>query len=141
MALSEASSPVLASWLATALGADEARIATLERLGGGAIQENWALDVELMGGSRAGHHALVLRTDAPTRVAVSWNRIQEYRILEAAHGWGHAMQLGELGPQAVRQLVTAGQHERVAHQPEAARLALGPAHQVEGLANHRRVVA
>ena len=85
MALSEADGPALASWLATATGADEARIARLERLGGGAIQENWALDVDLVGGRRAGRHALVLRTDAPTRVAVSWNRAQEYRILEVAH--------------------------------------------------------
>ena len=75
--------------------------------------------------------------DTRQRRGAFWHRDE----VEAAHGWGHAMQLGELGPQAVRQLVTAGQHERVAHQPEAARLALGPAHQVEGLANHRRVVA
>ena len=79
MALSEADGPALASWLATATGADEARINRLERLSGGAIQENWALDVELVGGRRPGPHALVLRTDAPTRVAVSWSRAQEYR--------------------------------------------------------------
>ena len=88
MALSETSGPVLASWLATATGADEARIATLERLGGGAIQENWALDVDLVGGRRPGRHALVLRTDAPTRVAVSWSRAQEYRILTVAYQAG-----------------------------------------------------
>ena len=85
MPLTEESGPALAAWLAGATGAREARVLSLGRMEGGAIQENWALDVELVGGPRAGHHALVLRTDAPTRVAVSWNRIQEYRILESAH--------------------------------------------------------
>ena len=88
MPLSEESGPALAAWLAGATGAREARVLSLERLGGGAIQENWALDVELMGGRRAGEHALVLRTDAPTRVAVSWSRAQEYRLLETAHHAG-----------------------------------------------------
>lgn len=84
----EESGPALAEWLTGATGARAARIVRLERLGGGAIQENWALDVELDGGRRSGAHALVLRTDAPTSVAVSWSRIQEYRILEVAHRAG-----------------------------------------------------
>ena len=45
----------LASWLAAALGAAAVRVLGSERLlGGGAIQENWALDLELEGGPRDG---------------------------------------------------------------------------------------
>src|SRR5215213_1301334 len=88
MGLTDESGPALARWLAATTGAREAKVVHLERLKGGAIQENWALDVELAGGSRAGSHALVLRTDAPSSVAVSWNRSQEYRILVVAHEAG-----------------------------------------------------
>jgi aminoglycoside phosphotransferase (APT) family kinase protein len=61
-----------------------------ERLGGGAIQENLGLEVDVEGGPRHGRHALVLRTDAPSGIPVSWNRPQEFRILEAAFGAGVA---------------------------------------------------
>lgn len=81
MALSEVA---LASWLPSALAGSSVKIEHLEILGGGAIQENWALDVSVDGT----RHELVLRTDAPTRVAVSWGRIEEYRILQAAHRAG-----------------------------------------------------
>ena len=74
----------LLAWLPQAVGARDVVIVRLERLGGGAIQENWALDV-LLDGSR---RELVLRTDGATGVAVSWSRAQEFRILKAAHGAG-----------------------------------------------------
>ena len=54
----------LADFIAGAAGADEVAIAGEERLAGGAIQENRALDVEIKGGALAGTHALVLRTEA-----------------------------------------------------------------------------
>jgi aminoglycoside phosphotransferase (APT) family kinase protein len=63
-------------------------ITRLERLGGGAIQENWALDARCRGGRLDGWQELVLRTDAATRVAASWSRAQEFRILETAHRAG-----------------------------------------------------
>lgn len=80
----------LEAWLAPALAAREARILGSERLSGGAIQENLALELEVAGGPRAGRHALVLRTDAPSSVPVSWNRPQEFRILGAAFDAGVA---------------------------------------------------
>ena len=52
----------MAAWLAAATGAAAATVTRMERLGGGAIQENWALDVECRGG-RSRPHALVLRTE------------------------------------------------------------------------------
>jgi aminoglycoside phosphotransferase (APT) family kinase protein len=77
----------LADWLGDAFGAPAA-IERCRRLGGGAIQENWALDVELSGGHRAGRHAWVLRTSSPSGVAVSWSRPQEFAILATAHAAG-----------------------------------------------------
>ncbi len=58
------------------------------KLGGGAIQENWALNVEIADGSHRGRHGLVLRTDAATGVAESQTRAQEFALLKVAHGTG-----------------------------------------------------
>jgi aminoglycoside phosphotransferase (APT) family kinase protein len=90
VALSAEATPRLEAWLAPALGARAARVLGSERLGGGAIQENLGLELEVEGGPRQGRHALVLRTDAPSGIPVSWNRPQEFRILEAAFGAGVA---------------------------------------------------
>ncbi len=73
----------LGPWLARTLGG-AVTITGLERLGGGAIQENWALDVEVDGTPRA----WVLRTDAASGVAMSWGKVEEYRILEVVHAAG-----------------------------------------------------
>lgn len=88
MESSESDRSVLAAWLAQATDAATAEVTRMARLGGGAIQENWALDVVCRGGRLDGPHALVLRTDAASRVAVSWDRVQEYRILEVAFAAG-----------------------------------------------------
>ena len=85
---SDTTRSALAGWIADATGAAVARIERMVLLGGGAIQENWALDVRCEGGLLDGAHALVLRTDAPSRVAVSWSREQEYAILKTAFGAG-----------------------------------------------------
>ncbi len=84
----KAGAPALAQFLARALGGDAAQITRFEKLGGGAIQENWALDVVLAGGPRAGHHALVLRTDAASRVASSHTRAEEFALLTVAWAAG-----------------------------------------------------
>ena len=60
------------------------RILEARPLQGGAIQENWLVTAEI-GGEAA---PLVLRTDAPTGLAVSHGRAQEFAILTAAHGAG-----------------------------------------------------
>ncbi|HSE79595.1 MAG TPA: phosphotransferase family protein [Alphaproteobacteria bacterium] len=78
----------LGPWLARALAAKACRIERWAKLGGGAIQENWAIDVTIEGGPRAGALALVLRTDAPSGVAASHSRVHEYALLAAAHGAG-----------------------------------------------------
>ena len=78
----------LEPWLARALTAKSCRIDRWSKLGGGAIQENWAIDVTIEGGPRAGRMALVLRTDAPSGVAASHSRVDEYALLIAAHAAG-----------------------------------------------------
>lgn len=54
-------------------------------MSGGAVQENWALDVEITGGARAGSQQWVLRTDAAARVEASLKRSEEFEILQVAH--------------------------------------------------------
>ena len=74
----------LAAFIAVASGAGSVRIDRYERLGGGAIQENVALDVCIDGRE----HALVLRKDAPSRLAVSRTRAEEFALLCAAFAAG-----------------------------------------------------
>jgi len=81
------------SFVRDAARADWARITRLERLSGGAIQENWALDMEVGGGAHAGPQRWVLRTDAAAKVGASLKRSEEFQILRAAHAAGlHAPQ-------------------------------------------------
>lgn len=60
-------------------------------LGGGAIQENHALDVAIEDGPMRGRHAWVLRTDAPSGVAASRSRAEEFALLKAAFEAGVAV--------------------------------------------------
>lgn len=71
----------LAAFIARAAGVRNTTILALERLTGGAVQENWALDVELDGEPRR----WVLRTDARAAVRESLTRAQEFAVLRFAH--------------------------------------------------------
>lgn len=88
MTMSDELVPPLADWLVAEFGAKDITIERMERLGGGAIQENWLLDFVCRGGRLDGRHEMVLRTDAASHVPVSWSRKQEFRILQAAFGAG-----------------------------------------------------
>ncbi|NGM22123.1 phosphotransferase family protein [Roseomonas stagni] len=74
----------LCGWLRRATGDEALRITALTRLSGGAIQQNWALDVETAEGARR----WVLRTDAPAVLAVSLPRAAEFALLRAAREAG-----------------------------------------------------
>jgi aminoglycoside phosphotransferase (APT) family kinase protein len=74
----------VAAFVRRAARAKAAMVERLERLGGGAIQESWALDVVIEGGSQPGRHELVLRTSSPSTIAVSWDRPEEFRIHQVA---------------------------------------------------------
>lgn len=77
-------------WLARQSGG-RAQVRDLKQLSGGAIQENWALMLDLEGGDWPGSHDLVLRKDAPSNVAVSHGRAEEFMILKHAHDAGVAV--------------------------------------------------
>lgn len=84
----EAARPRLARFLAASAGAAHADIRTVEKLSGGAIQDNYGLDIDLEGGAMAGRHALVLRTDAPSVIAESHGRAEEFALLKVAQDTG-----------------------------------------------------
>jgi aminoglycoside phosphotransferase (APT) family kinase protein len=83
-----AQAEAVAAFIAKAAGATSAKVAILSRLGGGAIQENWALDIDLAEGPQAGRVEAVLRSDAVSGIAESWPRAKEYALIAAAHAAG-----------------------------------------------------
>jgi aminoglycoside phosphotransferase (APT) family kinase protein len=80
-------SHALAAWLSQAIGAP-VRVVAANLLGGGAVQENWRVDVAVDAGPRAGTHAWVMRTDAAQRLSVSLDREAEFAALKVAHAAG-----------------------------------------------------
>lgn len=78
----------LQAWLADALDAERVTIERADLLSGGAIGENWRLNVLVDGGPREGTHVWVLRTDAASRMAMSHDRAHEFACLRAAHEAG-----------------------------------------------------
>ena len=86
--LDEAKLPVLAHWLAEAVGARAVTIGAASLLSGGAVQENWRLEVAVDGGPQAGRHDWVLRTDAAARLSMSLGRAEEFACIRAAHRAG-----------------------------------------------------
>ena len=71
-----------------ALRATAVEIKGIDKLSGGAIQENYRLRLKVEGGPEAGERDVVLRTDAPSSVQVSHSRETEFRLLQAAHAAG-----------------------------------------------------
>ena len=85
--LAETKAP-LQAFLAQAAGAGHAEIREARPLTGGAIQENWLLEVDFSDGPERGRRELVLRTDSSSGVAVSLSRTQEFALLCAARDAG-----------------------------------------------------
>ncbi len=77
----------LRDWLAGALAAPDLAITDLRPLHGGAIQENWLLDLTVAGAAQA----LVLRKDAAATISLSRSRAEEFALLSLAHGAGVAV--------------------------------------------------
>ncbi|WP_374374239.1 phosphotransferase family protein [Dongia sp.] len=76
--------PALCAFIKSQTGASEVSATLIGRLGGGAIQHNWALDLTLDGVP----HPIVLRADAPSGIAESWGKAQEFALLKAIHKAG-----------------------------------------------------
>lgn len=112
----------LAAELAPQLGARHVHIHSAQRLSGGAIQENWALDAEVEGGMQAGRQRWVLRTDSPSSVNVSLGRRQEFDVLS---------RVVEAGVRAPRPLLL------VAHSPTLQRPYFLMQHLAGSAAGHR----
>ena len=83
--LSGASLPALEAWLAETLPAGRVTIKQTELLSGGAVQENWRIEVHVSDGDLAGTNTWVLRTDAAAVISVSLDRATEFAVLTAAH--------------------------------------------------------
>jgi aminoglycoside phosphotransferase (APT) family kinase protein len=83
-----AAKDALEEFLAAAAGADGVEIVDARPLSGGAIQENWLLDLQVCGGPQAGTLETVLRTDAPSSIAVSRSRAEEFVLLQVARRAG-----------------------------------------------------
>ena len=78
----------LRDWLCGAASASAVKILSVAPLSGGAIQENWLIECSIDGGPKSGRHALVVRSDAPSGIATSLLRRQEFKVLRAAHKAG-----------------------------------------------------
>ena len=78
----------LEGFLAAASDADSVELDDVKPLTGGAIQENWLLDLHIHGGPRSGPLQVVLRTDARSGVAVSRSRAEEFALLKVAKAAG-----------------------------------------------------
>jgi aminoglycoside phosphotransferase (APT) family kinase protein len=74
----------LERFIARAAAATRVTIDEAVLLSGGAIQQNWRLQARVEGGKHAGDARWVLRTDAPSAVAASHGRAQEFALLLAA---------------------------------------------------------
>lgn len=78
----------VARFIEKAAGAGRVEVLRWQRLSGGAIQQNIALDARVHGGASAGEHRWVVRTDAASQVSVSHSRASEFALLRAAHEAG-----------------------------------------------------
>lgn len=81
----------LSEFVAVKTGADAVQIGGVRRLSGGAIQENWAADLTIQRASMVETLPVVVRCDAPSGVAVSRTRAEEFALLTAAFEAGVAV--------------------------------------------------
>jgi aminoglycoside phosphotransferase (APT) family kinase protein len=81
-------SRALARYVEQQTGAEQVSVLAFARLPGGAIQNNYGLDVECVGGLRPGRHGLIVRSDAPSTIPASLGREQEFQVLMQAYQAG-----------------------------------------------------
>lgn len=79
--------PTLENYLSGRLGA-AVEITDLKPLTGGACQDNYLIDLEVKGGSEAGNHRLVMRTDKGASLFASLSRADEFSVCALAFGAG-----------------------------------------------------
>ncbi len=74
----------LEAWLSEVLNAQDVTVRSADKLSGGAVQENWVLEVS----ADSETHHLVLRRDAAATISASRSRQEEYAILSAVRAAG-----------------------------------------------------
>mgnify|MGYP002628375116 CR=1 FL=1 len=76
-------------FIATSARAESVSISAMSLLAGGAVQENWLLNISVIGGIFSGELECVLRCDSSTAgVASSHSRAEEFALLEAVSSIG-----------------------------------------------------
>jgi aminoglycoside phosphotransferase (APT) family kinase protein len=81
--MDEISRMAVERFVTTAAGASSVAIVEARLLSGGAVQENWLVDLEIQDGPLSGRIECVLRCDSPTAgVAISHGRSQEFALLK-----------------------------------------------------------
>jgi len=78
----------LQAWLAMMSSSRKVEITSMKSLTGGSIQENWRIECDFEGGVSPGPRRLVLRSDAPSVIAASLSRREEFKVLVAANDIG-----------------------------------------------------
>lgn len=79
----------LADWFAAQTGAEQVEIIEPPvLLPGGAVQQNWALDLAFDGGELPGRQQLVLRANFQTPLPASRPKVEEFAILQAVTAAG-----------------------------------------------------
>jgi len=81
----------LSDWLAARTGADGVHLEPPVLLPGGAVQQNWALDVDFAGGRSPGRQQLVLRANFQTPLPASRPKAEEFAVLRAVAAAGVAV--------------------------------------------------
>lgn len=86
--MQEEQKKAIEKFLAAKTGSSSVSIDEARMLSGGAIQENWLLVTTISSGPYEGVLECVLRSDAPSGVAVSHSRAQEFTLLQEAFNAG-----------------------------------------------------
>lgn len=86
--MAQAQQQAVAAFICQMAAAKQVQIVAVKLLTGGAIQENWLLDLTIIGGDYAGNLSVVLRSDAASAVSSSHSRAQEFALLQAAFAVG-----------------------------------------------------
>lgn len=81
-------SQALALYIKSQTGARDIQVLEFSLLSGGAIQSNYALSVQCVGGQHPGRLDLVVRSDSPSTIAASLSREQEFQVLSVAYDAG-----------------------------------------------------
>jgi aminoglycoside phosphotransferase (APT) family kinase protein len=75
----------LADWLRSQLQAKTLEILSTHPLKGGAIQENWLVEIKASSGNTSSLNSFVIRKDAPAAIASSHSRAHEFALLQLAY--------------------------------------------------------